>query len=135
MEVRNCRTCGNIFNYVVGPFICPACREALEEKFQTVKEYLREHPGVDIHQMSTDCNVDVQLIRKWLREERLEITSDNAIFLECERCGTSIKSGKYCDKCKYEVMTGLNGNLTQAPKSLTPAKEEQKKSAKMRFLS
>lgn len=135
MEVRNCRTCGNIFNYVVGPFICPACREALEEKFQTVKEYLREHPGVDIHQMSTDCNVDVQLIRKWLREERLEITSDNAIFLECERCGTSIKSGKYCDKCKYEVMTGLNGNLTQAPKSLTPAKEELKKSAKMRFLS
>lgn len=134
MDLRNCKSCGNIFNYVVGPIMCPACREALEEKFVTVRDYIREHPKVDIHEVSEACNVDVQLIKKWLREERLEITSETAMFLECERCGTSIKSGKYCDKCKYEVMTGLRGEMKQAPKSLEPKKEE-KKSAKMRFLS
>ena len=38
MEVRNCRKCGRIFNYVAGMPICPACRERIEEKFQEVKK-------------------------------------------------------------------------------------------------
>ena len=38
MNVRNCRKCGTIFNYVMGPIVCPACREALEEKFKEVNE-------------------------------------------------------------------------------------------------
>ena len=32
MNVRNCRHCGRIFNYVAGPIMCPACREKMEEK-------------------------------------------------------------------------------------------------------
>ncbi len=40
MNVRNCRKCGNLFNYVSGPPICMACREKLEEKFQEVKKYI-----------------------------------------------------------------------------------------------
>ena len=38
MNVRNCRNCGRIFNYVTGTVICPGCRDALEAKFQEVKE-------------------------------------------------------------------------------------------------
>ena len=34
--------CGKIFNYVVGPVICPRCREAREEKFQEVKKYIQQ---------------------------------------------------------------------------------------------
>ena len=41
MNARNCRKCGKLFNYVSGPPICMACREALEKKFQEVKEYIR----------------------------------------------------------------------------------------------
>ena len=48
MNARNCRKCGKLFNYVSGPPICMACREALEEKFQEVKNYIFEHRSVKI---------------------------------------------------------------------------------------
>ena len=40
MNVRNCRRCGNLFNYALGPMICPKCREAMDaklDKVQTIK--------------------------------------------------------------------------------------------------
>ena len=30
MDVRTCRGCRRIFNYVSGPMLCPACKQALE---------------------------------------------------------------------------------------------------------
>ena len=41
-DIRNCRICGKIFNYVMGPVVCPRCKEKLEEKFQEVKKYIRQ---------------------------------------------------------------------------------------------
>ena len=64
MNVRNCRSCGNIFNYVVGQVICPACREKMEQKFQEVKEYIRSHKGVGINEVAEACDVDVAQIRQ-----------------------------------------------------------------------
>ena len=43
MNVRNCRKCGRIFNYVVGPILCPHCVEEQEKVFQVVKEYVMDH--------------------------------------------------------------------------------------------
>ena len=71
MNVRNCRKCGNLFNYMVGPILCPACREALEEKFKEVKSYIVKNPGVGIQQTSRECEVEVSQIQQWIREERL----------------------------------------------------------------
>ena len=31
MDVRSCRNCGRLFNYLQGPPICPACRKKLED--------------------------------------------------------------------------------------------------------
>lgn len=42
MEVRNCRSCGRLFNYMGAP-LCPACQKKLEEKFQEVKAFLEEN--------------------------------------------------------------------------------------------
>ena len=48
MNVRNCRNCGQIFNYVTGAPLCQICKARLEEKFQEVKKYIMEHRGVGI---------------------------------------------------------------------------------------
>ena len=42
MNVRNCRGCGKVFNYVMGPFLCPRCRDEQEVIFQGVKKYVEE---------------------------------------------------------------------------------------------
>ena len=41
MNVRNCKKCGKLFNYVSGAPVCPACKDALEKKFQEVKNMYR----------------------------------------------------------------------------------------------
>ena len=40
MDVRNCKTCGRLFNYMGGAPLCPECKAALEKKFEDVKVYV-----------------------------------------------------------------------------------------------
>lgn len=136
MNVRNCRSCGRIFNYISGPSVCPVCRESQEAKFQEVKEYVREHRGAGIVEVSEACDVDPAQIRQWLREDRLEVTEDSAMFLNCEVCGAPIRSGKYCEKCKMDMTKGFNEVLkTGRPQPATPKKStEDNPNARMRFL-
>ena len=74
MNVRACKGCKRLFNYVMGQSYCPACKEKLEEKFQEVKKYIQENPGVHIQDVAEACNVETSQIRQWLREDRLELT-------------------------------------------------------------
>ncbi len=135
MNVRNCRNCGRIFNYITGTIICPACRSQLEEKFQEVKKYIQEHRGVGISQVAEACDVEPQIIQQWLRDERLEVTEDSAIFLNCEKCGAPIRSGRYCDKCRAEVTNALRSvSRTRPTPTEAPSTTTTKKDAKMRFL-
>lgn len=134
MNVRNCRSCGNIFNYVAGQAICPVCREKLEEKFQEVKEYIRKNKGVGINEVAEACDVEVNQIRQWLREERLEFTSEAAAFLNCESCGAAIRSGRFCDKCATNMTRGFQEVLKGRQPSQPKADKGDPEGPKMRFL-
>ncbi len=133
MDVRNCRGCGKLFNHISGPFICPACREKLEEKFQEVKKYIQDNPGVGVKQVSEACDIDGGQIRQWIREERLEF-SEGSMELGCEKCGAPITSGRFCDACKASMVNSLN-HVYEQPKA--PAKDNHDSAGgpKMRFLS
>ena len=67
MNVKNCKKCGKVFNYVSGAPICPACKEALEKKFQEVKKYVQDNRGATIHDVVENCEVDPQQVRQWVR--------------------------------------------------------------------
>lgn len=135
MNVRNCRKCGKIFNYIVGPVICPRCKESQEAKFQEVKKFVQENHGADIAEVAEACEVEVKQIRQWIREERLQFADDSPIRIPCESCGAMIQSGRFCDKCKAELSNGFKHSVgLDKPKE--PAKKPEKKSErdKMRFL-
>lgn len=136
MNIKNCRTCGRIFNYVAGAVVCPACREGMEAKFQEVKEYVRAHKGAGIPEVAEACDVEPAQIRQWLREERLEVTEDSALFLNCESCGAPIRCGRFCEKCKGNMTKGFNSVLSAgrpAPEP-KPKKDKEDANARMRFL-
>ena len=134
MNVRNCRKCGRLFNYVAGAPICPACKEALEKKFQEVKKYVQDNRGATIHDVVENCEVDAQQVRQWVREERLEFNGDGATGITCEKCGASITTGRFCGKCKMEMTNELNGAIPKAPKEKPKQKKDPKDNPKMRFL-
>ncbi len=134
MNVRNCRKCGKLFNYMFGMPICPACKDKLEEKFQAVKKYIRENRLADIKQVAEDCEVEVGQIQQWIREERLEFTEDSPVKIPCKNCGASIRSGKYCEKCKREMTNNLSSVMDKPKAVLVEPKKPQSTGNKMRFL-
>ncbi len=135
MNVRNCVNCGRIFNYLGGTILCQACKEKMESKFQEVKEFIRENPGVSMQEVSEVCDVPTSQIQQWLREERLEVTENSAIYLNCESCGEPIRSGKFCEKCKLNMSMGFQNILdANKPKTKLKPKGTDKENPKMRFL-
>lgn len=67
MEVRNCRSCGRLFNYMGGAPLCPACQKKLEEKFQEVKAFLEENPNSSVETVADELDVSVKQIRHHYR--------------------------------------------------------------------
>ncbi len=135
MNVKNCKKCGRIYNYVVGVNLCPSCREGLETKFQEVKSYIQEHRGAGIQELSETCDVEVGQIQQWIREERLVFSEDSPISIGCETCGTMIKTGRFCQKCKNELTNNLNGAMRKPVADTQPQTNKEEKAApRMRFL-
>lgn len=135
MSIRNCSRCGKIFNYVAGKPICQNCRKTLEEAFKVTRTYIKRNPNSSIAEVSEACEVDVKQIKQWVREERLAFSKDSAIGIDCEVCGKTIKTGRFCDECKGQ-MTNELGSVYKAPEEDKPKVNPfaQKNSAKMRFM-
>lgn len=116
MEVRNCRGCGRLYNHISGPPLCASCTAALDTKFEQVKEYVYDHPRVGMQEVAEEMEVSLTQIKQWIREERLSFAEDSMIGLECEGCGITIKTGRFCKACKDKLAKGLT-NLypTEAP--------------------
>lgn len=133
MEIRNCKECGRLFNYINGRPICQACKEKLENKFHEVKEYIRQNPGASIQQVSDDNEVSVKQIKQWVREERLCFSDDSPISLDCENCGAQIKTGRFCPACMAKLQNNLQSAIRK-PKVEVAHKSPVRDGERMRFL-
>lgn len=133
MDVRNCRICGRIFNYMGGDPLCPSCIKVMEDKFIEVKAYIYEHPGAGVQEVAEENDVHINQINKWIREERLCFSEDSAVGIECEKCGTMIRTGRFCSKCKDQMANNFSTILQVEPPQ--PEKKNSSDLAKIRFLN
>ena len=136
MDVRNCRQCGRLFNYIGGSYrnLWPNCVEGIEEKKGDGKEDIEENKTASIGAISEACDVSVKQLEQWIREERLAFADDSPIGIACEVCGATIKSGKYCENCKNSLASQF-GNMYKNNKESAPATNKNPRdSARMRFL-
>ena len=131
MEIRNCKQCGRLFNYLNGRPICPECKKELEDKFAQVKQYIREHGGATINEVAEDNDVDIKQIKQWVREERLVFSSDSPLSIECENCGAPIKTGKYCPQCMAKMAANLGSAIK---KPVVEERKDVRDKDRMRFL-
>lgn len=135
MDVRNCRMCGSIYNYVGGSYknLCPRCIQKMEDKFQEVKKYIEEHPGANIAEVSQEFDISQEQIQRWVREDRLAFSDSSPVGIPCEGCGATIKSGRFCAKCKQTMVNEFSGAYAQ-PAKRVKQQDDTKKSARMRFI-
>jgi len=102
-KIINCSRCGRFFESDGWTVLCMECIEQDERDFRRIREYLYEKPGAKIFEVSIELDVPVAKIKRYLREDRLEIIEKNNIFLKCEACGKPICSGIYCDDCAKQA--------------------------------
>lgn len=132
MDARNCKGCGKLFNYLQGPPLCSACLRVLDDKFDDVKEYIYDHPRVEMQEVSEVFDISIGQIKQWIREERLSFSDDSMIGLDCEGCGVTIKTGRYCKACKDKLTKGFQGLYSKPAPKQRPT--DPKDNPKMRFL-
>lgn len=104
MEICACRECRRLFNYLSGAQICPDCRQAMEDKYLEVKNYLTENPNAGMTQILKSCDVKSSYITHWVNEGRLELNEYSGSGIRCEGCGAIVQSGRFCNKCKINFL-------------------------------
>lgn len=134
MEVVNCRSCGKLYNAIGNnrKRLCPQCIRNLEEKFNKVKEFLREYPNCSIEVVSTENDVSVKQIKQWIKEERLTLVRDGAGGIACEKCGKMISTGRFCGDCKFKIGNTLMSAIDKPTAEVHNKKIHEKD--RMRFL-
>jgi flagellar operon protein (TIGR03826 family) len=111
MALSNCQECGKLFNKIaVG--ICPACVDKVEEDFEKVYSYLKEHGMTHIDKISEDTGVGKKWIMKFLAEGRFE---GAAVTYKCENCGAGITGGKLCAGCASKLSQEIQQMQKNAP--------------------
>ncbi len=104
-DLMNCSRCGRVFAFR-GKTICSKCIEKMEKDFVIVRRYLQKHAGSGIREIEENTGVDEQTIIQFMREGRL-VGEGTVNLLKCDNCGSSIKEGRYCEKCLYEISCKL----------------------------
>jgi ribosomal protein L32 len=69
--------------------------------------------------VAEETGVPKKEILKYLREERLQLKNDNN-DLKCQKCGKSIKSGRYCMNCSSELKKGFDKAIKADETKETP---------------
>lgn len=95
-----CKVCGRFFEAENASDICPTCKTLDEQMYESVRKYLLAKPRASIFEVTTELKIPVKIIRRFLREDRLEIVEADNGFLKCDTCGISIHSGYLCKSCK-----------------------------------
>lgn len=139
MNLKTCDICKRIFDSITGSSTCPDCYSEKDGSFKAVRHYIRNNPNSNIFQVSEACNVELNQIRIWIREERIEYTKESSLGIDCERCGKIIRTGRYCDACKVEVHKDLKSVYKEQPNMDSIKRDDRRldifKEEKMRFLN
>lgn len=122
VKITHCSKCNTAYtadDYIgFECFKCPECGNEDMTNFGKIHRYLEINKNATMFQISNDLNIGTDEITEYLRKSRLEMTENSSIFLACEGCGTSIKSGRFCENCfKKGTVRGVYSEIGDKPKS------------------
>jgi len=103
----------------------------MDQDFILIREYLYDHDGAGIEEVSEATGVTRKTIMYLLKEERLLVGDENGNngggILKCEACKKPINTGRMCAGCKKEIASALNESVSavRLPKKITRETEEE----------
>jgi predicted amidophosphoribosyltransferase len=127
MDIKTCKFCKKKFQGYAA--LCSTCAEQLDEKYLIVRNYLDRNAASNISQIAEETEVDEKSLLYLMREGRLAIKGGESASLSCLKCRAPILSGKYCDKCKAELVKTLEATRAVMEKSFAPPPEKPKEAS------
>ncbi|MHA7765714.1 TIGR03826 family flagellar region protein [Bacillus atrophaeus] len=127
-ELANCPKCNALFLKTKLQTVCQACIKEEEKAFETVYKFLRkqENRQSTLNRITEETGVEEELILKFIRQKRIQITHLPNLAYPCERCGTSIREGKFCKACLSDIegqMDRLNQEIASKSKGVNGSKD------------
>jgi uncharacterized protein len=126
MDIKTCRFCRKSFRGF--NVLCPLCIEQLDNKYIIVRNYLDKNRTANINQVAEETEIDDKSLLFLIREGRLSLHGEGA-EIPCMKCGVPISSGKYCDKCKGNLVQALENTISSMESSTKPAQPKPAQSA------
>lgn len=97
----DCPKCGGVMVFKgCGEYRCEKCKYVDYDDYGKVRNYVEQHSGVTMAQAADATGVQQKTIRTMLKESRLEVADGSSVFLKCEICGATIRSGSVCINCE-----------------------------------
>lgn len=101
---RVCGECGGVMVYKgVGEYQCEECERLDYDDYGKVRLYIEKHRGATAAEIESAVGVSQRIIRRLLRDGRIEVTENSRTFLSCDLCGKKIRSGQYCSECEMNM--------------------------------
>lgn len=112
VRLLSCALCGRMFEVSGFRTVCPSCLEKDLNDFNQIRDYLYIHPRAKVFEVSNNLDIPVSVIKRYLKEGRLEIIEKENIFLKCEKCGKPVCSGTQCDDCQKQSSHGYKSSYS-----------------------
>lgn len=112
MSLSNCTRCGRMFQRTAGGRVCFDCKEAEEQAYRLVRDFLEREPGANLQAVAAGTGVDEAFVLKLLQDGRLVALGDltSGMAVACERCGRSTSAGRYCAPCVEQMGQALKSS-------------------------
>ena len=126
--------CGGKYCHIGGgKYECQKCREIVLDDYGKVKQFLGENGPAQAMVISAATGVSMEIIDYLLKHGSVEIVEGSRYYLQCSKCGCSIRSGRFCVDCAKELTHGIEqvfyNEIGDKPKY------EVKQTGKMHFLN
>ena len=117
----HCSMCnGKMFYVGGGRYRCEKCGSETLDDFGKVKQFLEENGPSPALVVARATGVKPEIIEIFLKKGRVEIPEGSTYYLSCEKCGCSIRYGRYCPDCVRELAGGIravfNEEMGEKPK-------------------
>ncbi len=104
----HCEMCNHKLFYLgSGKYECHDCGHVMYDEFGRVKAYLEENGIRPAAEVSMATGVPQAIITLFLKKGKLEIPENSKYYLKCEKCGCSIRYGRYCPECVQALAGGI----------------------------
>ena len=131
-----CTACKGRLQYIGGgKYRCQECGCEELDDFGKVKDYLEKNGPSPAVIVSQATGVKEEVINYFLKKGKVAIPEGSKYYLKCEKCGCSIKYGRFCPFCIRELAGGIQKMFNEDVGEIPKHELNTDSKGKMRFLN